>query len=144
MWIEVVLSSSRVDVGIQEIQNPVDFTMQAENKILHRRPSSVITDKEKRECKMTDITLPVDHNINTKKLEKITKYEGLRLQVQSLWNVKATVIPFVIGALGTICDNLEKHLRAIGISITISCLQGAALLGTAFILTRFIGISESE
>ena len=60
-----------------------------------------------------------------------------------LWNVKATVKHVVIGVLGTISDNLDKHLRTIRISITISCLQRAALLGIAFILNRVLGISEA-
>ena len=62
--------------------------------------------------------------------------------MQRLSNVKAIVIPAVFGALGTIKNNSEKHLRAIGFSMKISCLQRTALLETAFILRRDLGISE--
>ena len=50
--------------------------------------------------------MPGDYNINAKELEKITKNKDLRLQMQRLWKVKATVIPIVVGAPGKLCDNL--------------------------------------
>ena len=53
---------------------------------------------------------------------KITKNQDLRLQVQKLWDVKTTIIPIVVGALGTVSEELENHLKTIGISIVISCL----------------------
>ena len=60
-----------------------------------------------------------------------------------LWNVKATVIPVVAGALGAVSEELMNHLKNNGIPIVISCLQKAALLGTTFIFRRVLGISES-
>ena len=58
----------------------------------------------------------------------------MRLQVQKFWDVKATVIPIVVGALGIVSKELENDLKTIGIPIAIYCLQKASLLGTAFIL----------
>ena len=78
-----------------------------------------------------------------KELEKITKYQDLRLQGQKMWDVKSTVTPIVVGAFGTVSEELENHLKTIGIPIVISCLQKAALLGTTFILRRVLDISES-
>ena len=77
-----------------------------------------------------------------KELEKITKYQDLTLQVQELWDANATVIPIVVGALGTVSEELESHLKTIEIPIVVSCLQKAALLGTAFILRRALDILE--
>ena len=82
-------------------------------------------------------------DINVKELEKITKYHALRLHVQKLWNGKATAIAIVVGALGKVSEELENHLKTIGIRIVISCLQKTVLLGTAFILRRVLDISES-
>ena len=103
----------------------------------------VVIDKQKRECKIIDIVVPGDQNIKVKELEKIIKYQDLRLQVQTFWDVKATIIPIEVGALGTISEELENHLKTIGIPIVISCLQKAALPGTAFIFRRVIDNSES-
>ena len=51
-----------------------------------------------------------------------------------MWKVKATIIPVIARALGTVREELENHLKTTGIPIVISCLQKAASLGTAFIL----------
>ena len=57
-----------------------------------------------------------------------------------MWDLKATVIPIVVGALGKVSEELENHLQTIGIPIVISCLQKESLLGTAFILRRVLDI----
>ena len=106
-------------------------------------PDIVVIDKEKRECKIIDIAFPEDQNIRVEKLEKFTKYQDLRLQELNLWNVKSTVIPVIVGTLGTVSENIGNHLKTIGILIVISCLQKAALLGTALIFWRILGISDS-
>ena len=99
------------------------FAIQTDKEIEHRRVGIVFIDEEKRECKIIDIAVPGGHNIKVKELGKITKYQDLRLQVQQLWDVKAKVIPIVVGTLGTVCEELENHLKTIGIPIVIGCLQ---------------------
>ena len=74
--------------------------------------------------------------------KKITKYQDLRLQLQKLWDVKATVIPTVVGSLRMTSEELENHLKSIGIPIVVSSLQRTPLLETAFILRSVLGISE--
>ena len=120
-----------------------DFAIQTDEEIEHRRPDIVVIDKEKREFKIIDIAVLGDQNIKVKELEKITKYQDLRLQGQKMWDVKSTVTPIVVGAFGTVSEELENHLKTIGISIVISCLQKALLLGTALILRKELDISES-
>ena len=58
---------------------------------------------------MINITVLRDQNMKVKKLGKITKYKDLRLQVQKLWAVRTIVIPVVVGALGTVSEELENH-----------------------------------
>ena len=120
-----------------------DFLIQTDKEIQHRRPDILVIEEEKRECKIVDIPVPGDQNIKVKELEKVTKYQELRLQVQKLWGVKVTFILIVADALGTVCEEVENHLKTIGIPIVISYLQKAVLLGTAFILRRVLGISDS-
>ena len=124
-----------------------DFAIQTDEEIEHRRPDIVVIDKEKREFKIIDIAVLGDQNIKVKELEKITKYQDLRLQGQKMWDVKSTVTPIVAGVFGTVSEELENHLKTIGISIVISCLQKAALLRAAFILRRvltFQRVSNSQ
>ena len=120
-----------------------DFPIQPDEEIEHRRPDIVVIDKEKREFKIIDIAVLGDQNIKVKELEKITKYQDLRLQGQKMWDVKSTVTPVVVGAFGTVSEKLENDLKTIGILIVISCLQKALLLGTALILRKVLEISES-
>ena len=59
----------------------LDFAIQTDNEIEQRRPDIVVIDKEKREWKIIDIVVPGDQDIKVKELNKITKYQDLRLQV---------------------------------------------------------------
>ena len=66
-------------------------------------------------------------------------YQDLVNNIQKLWNVNAVVVPMVVGELGTVSTELERHLKRIE---TTPCSQKAALLGRAIILRRVIGVSE--
>ena len=49
-------------------------------------------------------------------MEKIDKYQSLKIDLERLWEVNITVIPVVIGVLGAIPDTLTSwlvHSRAI-------------------------------
>jgi len=48
-----------------------------------------------------------------KEREKIEKYQDLRLEIQTMWSIKAWVVPLATGALGATSNNLEKHLQEI-------------------------------
>ena len=46
--------------------------------------------------------------------EKIEKYKDLAYEIKSLWKMeKVTIIPVVIGALGSVRDRLDKLLNDI-------------------------------
>ena len=51
-----------------------------------------------------DFAVPADHRVKLKEIEKKGKYLNLawELKKNKLWNVKVTVMPIVIRALGTI------------------------------------------
>jgi len=59
-----------------------------------------------------------------------------------MWNIKARVVPIVIGALGATSNNLEKHLQEIPGNNKIPQLVKTAILGSAHIL-RKCSISQS-
>ena len=61
-----------------------DFAIQTDKEIGHRRIDIAVIDKGKRECKIINIAVLGDQNIKVKELEKNTKYQDLRLQVQKL------------------------------------------------------------
>ena len=85
------------------------------------------------------MAIPGDSRINQKEVEKITNYQDLKVEVESLWEKKTTVVPVVIGALGSIPGDLEKHLKTLGLDkISPSQLQKAVLLGTAHIQQKYL------
>ena len=56
-----------------------------------------------------------DGRIEEKEVEKISKYQDLKIEIERLWGKQATVVvaPVVIGSLGAIPRDLRKHLRTI-------------------------------
>ena len=120
-----------------------DFGVQSDKEKELQRIDIAVIDKEKRECKIINIAILGDQKIKVKWLEKIVKYQELRLQVQIFWDVIVTVIPTVVDALGTVSWELENNLKTIGIPIVKIYLLKAGLLGRAFILRSLLGISES-
>ena len=50
---------------------------------------------------MVDFAVPVDHRVKLKESEKKDKYLDLAWELKKLRNMKVTVIPTVISALGT-------------------------------------------
>ena len=78
-----------------------------------------------------DILVPRDENIQEKKLEKIDKYQSLKIELEQLWKVKIMMIPVVASALSAITDRLPGWLGQIPGTISEIELQKSALLGTA-------------
>ena len=68
-------------------------------------------DKKKRTLRTLDFTIPVDHKIKVKESEKRDKYLDIARELNTLWNMKVTVIPIVIGILGKILKGMVKGLE---------------------------------
>ena len=67
--------------------------------------------KRKRIYKIVDFVISSDHRINLKEREKKDKYLYLVREFKKLWNMKVTIVPIVIGALGTITEGLSIGLE---------------------------------
>ena len=115
-----------------------NFNIQTSTYIQARRPDVVVVDREKETFNIIDIAVPADAGIIEKEKEKVEKYQDLRREVARLWNVKAKVVPIVVGALSAVTPNLSKHLDEIGVTTWIELLQKAALLGTARLLRQVL------
>ena len=116
-----------------------DFTIPADGEIEQWKQDIVVIDKEKRAAEIIDIAVRGDQNVKMNELEEITKYQDSKLQMQKLWNVKATVITAAVNTSGTLTEKLENHLKTVGIPIVISYL-----LTECSIARRVFGISEGE
>ena len=89
---------------------------QIDRTIPNNQPDIIIRDDKKGTCMLRDVAIPGERNVIKKEAEMILKYKNLIIEIHCMWNVKAVVIPVIIGETGT---NL-KPLR----------LQKMAILGT--------------
>ena len=115
-----------------------DFNIQTDHLILARRPDLIIINKKTKICKIVDFAVPADHRIYLKESEKKDKYLDLATELKKLWNMKVTIVPIVIGALGTITKGLLKGLEDLEIGGREDTIQTTALLRTARILRRVL------
>ena len=76
--------------------------------------------------------------IAEKETEKIEKYDELKREVERLWQVKAKVIPIVLGALGTVTRSLSNYIKEIGVKTQIKLIQKSVLFGTARVLRKIL------
>ena len=108
-----------------------DFEIQIDDQILARRPDLVIVNvkrlkkekKKKRTCRIGDFVIPADHRVKLKESEKRNEYLDLARELKKLWHLKVTVIPIIIGALGTVTKGLIKGLEDLGIKGQVEIIQ---------------------
>ena len=94
--------------------------------------------KKKRICKIVDFAVPAEHRINLNESEKKDKDFDLARELKKLWNMKVTIVPIVIGVLGTIIKRLLKGLEDLEVDGRVETIQPTALLRTARILRRVL------
>ena len=127
----------------EEVKILWDFEIRTDRVIPARRPDIVVLDKEERKLTIIDVAVPSDANIKDKETEKITKYQDLKIELQRMWNVKARVVPVVVGALGATSPGIEKHLDNIPGKQDVRPLLKSALLGSAHILRKVLDLPGS-
>ena len=63
-----------------------------------------------------DQVVPADHREELKECEKKDKYLDFARESKKQWNMKVTIIPIVIGALGTVTEGLVQELEDLEIT----------------------------
>ena len=71
-------------------------------------------------------------------MKKKDKYLDLVRELKKLWNMKVTIVPIVIGALGTITKGLLQGREDLEMGGRVETIQTTALLRTARILRRVL------
>ena len=69
----------------------------------------IFIDKKHHECKIIDFAIPYDTRVDDKEVEKIEKYLHLTRELKKVWYMKVTVVPLVLGVLGSPAKALEKN-----------------------------------
>jgi hypothetical protein len=87
---------------------------------------------------LIDVAISEDRNVINKEAEKFLKYKNLTAEMQRMWNVKAKVIPVIIGATGTISKAFRKYVSNIPGNHEVKELQKTAILVTAHTLRKVL------
>ena len=114
-----------------------DFETKTDYLISARLPYLVKSKNKgggERTCRIVDFAVLADHRMKIKKNWKRDKYWDLAGELK-LWNMKVTVIPIVVGALGTISKGLVKGLEDLKIRGQVENIQTRALLWFTRILS---------
>ena len=77
-----------------------------------------------------DFAVPVVHRVKIKESEKRDQYFDLARKLRKLWNMRVTVMPIVIGALGTVPKELVRGLEEVVIGRRVVTIETTALLRT--------------
>ena len=112
--------------------------VQTDRTIPNNKPDIIIRDNEKGTCMLIDVAISGDRNVIKKEAEKVLKYKDLTIEIQRMWNVKAKVIPVIIGATGTISKSFRKYVSNIPGNHEVKELQKTTILGTAHILRKVL------
>ena len=118
-----------------------DKIIDTPGKINHNRPDIVLWELDTKVCKIIDICVPLDFNVALRETTKRDNYTPLVGQLKKMYpGYTNTIIPVVIGALGTVPHKLKENLEKIGIQgieSTISRMQKMAILGSINIIKTF-------
>ena len=88
---------------------------------------------------MVDFAVPTNHKVKLKESENKDKYLDLAKELRKQrWNMMVTVIPIVIGTLGTIPKGLIKGQEDLEIRGQVETIQTIVLLKSARILRRVL------
>ena len=83
-----------------------DYQFTTLTKLSHNRPDIVIWNCDTKVCKIIDICVPLDTNLNLREETKSDSYIPLVDQLQRIYQrYKFTIVPVIAGALGTLPTN---------------------------------------
>ena len=99
-------------------------------------------EKNTNKCLVIDVACPVDNNLILKRNEKLDNYSELRLEIARMWDKETLIVPIIMGALGSIPNDVECDLEKLDISYNVETLQKSVLLGTANILRKVLSIKQ--
>ena len=85
-----------------------------------------------------DLTIPADNKVKINGSQKREKYLDLSRELKKLWNMKVTMIPIVIGALGIIPKCLVKLVEDLKIRGQLETIRTKVLLRSFKILSWFL------
>ena len=85
-----------------------------------------------------DFAVPADQRVKFKECEMRDKHLDFSTELKKLWIMKVTILPIVIGALGTVTKGLVQVQEDMEITRRVETIQIIAWLWSARILRRVL------
>ena len=85
--------------------------IQTDHVIQARRPDIGVKDRKLNHMWLNDPAVPGDGRVENNKQENEEKYHNLTSELRKTWNTSVTVVYFVVGALGAVCNSLEELIK---------------------------------
>ena len=82
--------------------------VRTDRTIPNNDPDVIILDNKQGTCMLIDVAIPGDRNTIKKESEKILKCKDHIIDIRRMWNVKAEVIPVIIGTTGSIQNHSDS------------------------------------
>jgi hypothetical protein len=87
--------------------------VQTDRTIPNKTPYIITHDSKQGTCILIDVAIPAYRNAIKEEGEKTFIYKNLIIEIRCMWNVKAKVIPVIIGGIGTTSKSLRQYLSNI-------------------------------
>ena len=78
--------------------------------------------------------MPDYSNVNTKEIEKLSRYKNLEIEVSRMWKVRTKIVPVMIEVSGTIELGLDQNLQLLPGQLSAIELQKITLMSIARII----------
>ena len=121
-----------------------DMTIYTDKVLKHNRPDITLVHKDTWDWTLIDIAVPADQNIIRTEEERVEKYQDLAFEIRRIHGAsKVTVIPIVIGALGSTSKRAKTWYDKLGVPEFIGRVQLSAILGTAHLLRKVLWLRHN-
>ena len=95
--------------------------------------------KDTQKCILIDIAVPADQNIIRTEEKKVETYQDLTFEIRRIHGAsKITIIPNVIGALGSISKRAKTWYDKLSVPEFIESVEFLAILGIANLLPKVL------
>ena len=124
-----------------EVRITWDMTIYTDKVLKHNRPDITLVHKDTQKWTLTDIAVPADQNITRTEEEKVEKYQELAFEIRRIHGTsKVTIIPIVIGALGSISKGAKTWFGNLDVPEFLGSVQLSAILGTAHLMREVLSL----
>ena len=118
----------------KNVEIAYDQVISTDRPVGGNRPDILVRDIANKKAYIIDISCPCDVNVSLKEAEKIGKYGALRRELLRMWGGECVIIPVIVGGLGAVSKNTEKHMRSLPGKVKMPLCQKIVSLGSMRIL----------